>query len=151
MKRRLARELAIQSLYNISMNQVAPEESISLVLEEAGSERDEPVSQADLQEIAPYVKTLVEGTTGLIAKIDPMLEEYLKGWKVDRLSKVDLQILRLAVYEMVFQQEVPPKVVINEAIELAKWFGTEESGKFVNGVLGKMFKELAEIRARHLI
>lgn len=151
MKRRLARELAIQSLYHISMNQVTSDESISMVLEEAGSEREEPVSQADLQEIAPYVKTLVEGTSGLIEKIDPLLEEYLKGWKVDRLSKVDLQILRLAVYEMVFQQEVPPKVVINEAIELAKWFGTEESGKFVNGVLGKMFKELAEIRARHLI
>jgi len=148
MKRRLARELAIQSLYYISMNQVAHEESISMVLEEAMTERETPASREDLAEITPYVTSLVEGSVKHLTEIDGILAGYLQGWKVERLSKVDLQILRLAVYEMIFRDEVPPRVVINEAIELAKWFGTEDSGKFVNGVLGKMFKELDEVKAR---
>jgi N utilization substance protein B len=129
------------------MNEVALGESINMVLEEAATERETPVSREDLAEIAPFVNSLVEGAVRHKTEIDSLLERYLKGWKVERLSKVDLQILRLAVYEMVFRDEVPPKVVINEAIELAKWFGTEDSGKFVNGVLGKMFKELDEVKA----
>jgi len=68
----------------------------------------------------------------------------LTGWQVDRLSRVDRQVLRLAVYEMLYRQDVPPKVVINEAIELAKHFGRDENGKFVNGVLGRMMKEREE-------
>src|SRR5690606_34824565 len=116
------------------------------VLEEASTERETPVSQDDLRAIEPFLHSLVTGTVNKLEEIDPLLERYLKGWKVDRLSKVDLQILRLAVYEMIHEDEVPPKVVINEAIELAKWFGTEESGKFVNGVLGKMIKERDELR-----
>ena len=149
MKRRLARELAIQCLYNMAMNEVEPQESIAMVLEEASTERETPVPPGDLAEIKPYVNQLVVGTHARLKDIDRMLEGYLKGWKVERLSKVDLQILRLAVYEMIYQDDVPPKVAINEAIELAKWFGTEDSGKFVNGVLGKMFKELDELKARH--
>lgn len=67
---------------------------------------------------------------------------------MDRLSKVDREILRLATYEMVFRDDVPPKVVVNEAIEMSKNFGTEESGKFVNGVLGKMIKDLDTLRGQ---
>jgi N utilization substance protein B len=62
---------------------------------------------------------------------------------------VDKEVLRLAAYEMIFRDDVPPKVVVNEAIELSKHFGTEESGKFVNGVLGKMIKELDQIKLKH--
>jgi len=149
MKRRLARELAIQCLYNMAMNEVTPQESIDMVLEEASTERETPVPPGDLAEIKPYVTELVVGTHARLQEIDRSLEGYLKGWKVERLSRVDLQILRLAVYEMLYQEDVPPKVAINEAIELAKWFGTEDSGKFVNGVLGKMFKELDELKTRH--
>lgn len=156
MKRRLARELAIQSLYYISMNEVAVEQSIRMVIEEAREEREDrvdgeaPVSGDDLARIKPFVQTLVEGTTRHTEEIDRLLSGYLQGWKVERLSRVDLQILRMAVFEMVFHDEAPPRVVINEAIELAKWFGTEESGKFVNGVLGKMLTELDQIKARHI-
>ena len=70
----------------------------------------------------------------------------MKGWPWTGLSRVDREVLRLAVYEMVYRDDVPPKVVVNEAIDLSKHFGTEESGKFVNGVLGKMIKELDEIK-----
>ena len=76
-----------------------------------------------------------------------MLQQFLTGWQIDRLSRVDRQVLRLACYEMVFRDDVPPKATINEAIELAKHFGTEESGKFVNGVLGKLLLEIEELKS----
>jgi transcription antitermination protein NusB len=78
--------------------------------------------------------------------IDDMLEHYLKGWQMSRLSRVDRQILRLATFEMVFADDVPAKVAVNEAIDLAKHFGTEDSGKFVNGVLGKMIQEVDTLK-----
>lgn len=146
MKRRLAREMAVQSLYFMAMNEVAAQESVEMVLNEAVHEREEPLSQSDVQELSPFVHTLVEGTSTHLAEIDGLLEQYLRGWKVERLSKVDLQILRLAVFEMFYDDEVPPKVAINEAIDLAKWFGTDDSGKFINGVLGKMIHQLDEIK-----
>ncbi|MNP62524.1 hypothetical protein D3C76_1578140 [compost metagenome] len=86
------------------------------------------------------------GTEEYLTAIDNLLTDYLKGWSMDRLSKVDREILRLGVYEMVFREDVPPKVVVNEAIEMSKHFGTEESGKFVNGVLGKMITQLEGIK-----
>ena len=80
--------------------------------------------------------------------IDEVISGYLKGWRMERLSRVDRQILRLAIYEMTCRDDVPPKAVINEAIEIAKRFGTEESGRFVNGVLGRMIGELDQVRER---
>ncbi|MNJ69963.1 hypothetical protein D3C77_663730 [compost metagenome] len=74
--------------------------------------------------------------------------DYLKNWNLDRLSKVDRQILRLAVYEMVFRDDVPGKVAVNEAVDLAKHFGMPESGKFVNGVLGKLIGDLDELKSK---
>ncbi|TMV51399.1 transcription antitermination factor NusB [Paenibacillus mesophilus] len=147
MKRRLAREIALQSLYHIEMNDVSPEVAIETVLEEARSDNEAELAVGD-GEVAgtPYLADLVKGTTKHKERIDETLSVYLTGWKVDRLSKVDRQILRLAAYEMLFGTEVPPKVVVNEAIELAKRFGSDESGKFVNGVLGKLIKELDAIK-----
>lgn len=147
MKRRLAREIALQSLYQIDMNEVAPETAIETVLEEARSdnEADLEVGSGQLSG-SLYLTDLVTGTIRYKDRIDETLSVYLTGWKVDRLSRVDRQILRLAAYEMLFGTEVPPKVVVNEAIELAKRFGSDESGKFVNGVLGKLIKELDRIK-----
>lgn len=148
MKRRLAREIALQSLYQIEMNEVSPEAAIETVLEEARSDNEAElaVGEGDVAR-TPYLTDLVEGTTRNKERIDETLSVYLTGWKVDRLSKVDRQILRLAAYELLFGTEVPPKVVVNEAIELAKRFGSDESGKFVNGVLGKLIKELDTIKS----
>src|SRR5690606_36237293 len=90
-----------------------------------------------------FARQLFFGVLENKAAIDELLVKYLTGWQVDRLSRVDRQILRLATYEMIYQSEqIPPKVSLNEAIELAKYFGTEESGKFVNGVLAKLLKSL---------
>lgn len=72
-----------------------------------------------------------------LSQIDEMIDQKAQGWKVSRMAKVDLAILRLAVYEISFDEEIPTSVAINEAVELAKKYGQEESGKFVNGVLAK--------------
>lgn len=76
----------------------------------------------------------------MLPEIDELLNAASSGWKTSRMSKVDLAILRLAVYEMKYDEEVPVKVAINEAVELAKMFGGQESSNFINGVLGKLAK-----------
>lgn len=148
MRRRLARELALQSLYQIEMNETAPSEAIVHVVEEARTEDEAKLTKERDQISSRDVEELVEGTLRYKQQIDHLLEDYLKGWQMDRLSRVDREILRLAAYEMIYREDVPPKVVVNEAIEMAKHFGTEESGKFVNGVLGKMIKDLENIREK---
>lgn len=146
MKRRLARELALQSLYQMEMNEVSTTEAIGMAIEEAQHENEANL-EINNEIINPeYVKELVEGTVKHLSSIDVLLEKYIKGYKMDRLSKVDREVLRLATYEMIHREDVPPKVVVNEAIELAKHFGSEESGKFVNGVLGKMILELESLK-----
>lgn len=74
----------------------------------------------------------------MLPEIDVMLNEASEGWKTTRMSKVDLAILRLGVYEMRYDEDIPVKVAINEAVELAKMFGGEESSQFINGILGKL-------------
>ena len=85
-----------------------------------------------------YIQEKYEAVAGHIAEIDELINQYAKGWKTTRMNKVDLAILRLAVYEMKWDEEVPVGVAINEAVELAKMFGGEDSGSFVNGILGKI-------------
>lgn len=146
MKRRLAREIAIQSLYHMEMNEVEAEEAVSMLLAEAAGDNESEVELAEADKTTSFVLELVKGAWEHKVAIDEMLADYLKNWQVSRLSKVDRQVLRLAVYEMVFRDDVPGKVAVNEAIELAKHFGVEESGKFVNGVLGKMIHDLEQLR-----
>jgi N utilization substance protein B len=149
-RRRLARELALQSLYQIEMNHMSLSEAITNVVEEAESDDESELVKNKDVIAQEEILELVEGTLSHKEKIDELLKDYLKGWQMDRLSRVDREILRLASYEMLYRDDVPPKVVVNEAIDLSKHFGTEESGKFVNGVLGKMIRELDEIKAKHI-
>jgi transcription antitermination protein NusB len=146
-RRRLARELAVQSLYQMRMNDVKAEQAVFAAIEEALQDNEAELRQKNEDITVDAVKELVSGTEEHLDVIDGLLQDYLKGWSIDRLSKVDREILRLGVYEMIYRQDVPPKVVVNEAIEMSKHFGTEESGKFVNGVLGKMITELDSIKA----
>lgn len=145
MKRRTAREVAVQSLYHMEMNDVTSAAAIEMVITEGND--DDPHTSVQTNAVQKdFIHRLVEGTWQKRTAIDELLVEYLKGWKMDRLSRVDLQILRIAAFEMFYEQESPPKVIVNEAIDLAKHFGTEDSGKFVNGVLGKMIKEIEGIK-----
>jgi N utilization substance protein B len=141
MKRRLAREIVVQSLYQIEMNGVTGDEAINIVVEEARQDNEIGADISELADIDVFTRELLQGIHDKQEIIDQKLVGYLTGWQVDRLSRVDRQILRLAAYELLYREDVPPKVVINEAIELAKHFGLEENGKFVNGVLGRMLRE----------
>lgn len=88
-----------------------------------------------------YIRQKYNSVNSHTEEIDKLLNEAAKGWKTTRMGKVDLTILRLAVYEMKWDEDVPEKVAINEAVELAKRFGEENSASFVNGVLGKLAKQ----------
>ncbi|RAP76480.1 transcription antitermination factor NusB [Paenibacillus montanisoli] len=149
MKRRLAREIVVQSLYQLEMNEEATAASaVDMLVDEVREENEIEANAADVDRIDEYVREMVRGVMERKAAIDDMLQHYLTGWQVDRLSRVDRQILRLACYELVFRDDVPPKAIINEAIELAKHFGTDESGKFVNGVLGRLLQALDELKPK---
>ncbi|MCG7406309.1 transcription antitermination factor NusB [Paenibacillus sp. ACRRX] len=142
MKRRIAREMAIQSLYQLEMTGITPEQAVEMVVDEAKQEDNETgVEAKDASAMREHVLTWVHETWAKREDIDFVLTGYLKGWQVDRLSRVDRQILRLASYELLYRDDVPPKVIVNEAVVLAKHFGTDESGKFVNGVLGQMLRD----------
>jgi len=148
MKRRLARELAVQCLYQIEMNQVSIQDSLEMVIQEAKEDNEAEVLLEDEHALREYTENLIAGVKARASAIDDVLSGYLKGWRMERLSRVDRQIMRIAVYEMIYREDVPPKAAINEAIELAKHFGVEESGKFVNGVLGQLIKDLDQVRER---
>lgn len=102
----------------------------------------------NLQEFAPgfqdegFAKRLIEGVLKNKEEIDELIKKYATEWPIEQITTVDRNILRLGVYELKFDPEIPSKVAINEAIEVAKSFGGESSGKFVNGVLGAIYKEM---------
>lgn len=148
MKRRLAREIAVQSLYQMEMNGVSAQEAVDAVMEEAKGDNEMETEVAELAAVDGFTRELVLGVKANQDELDGQLAGYLTGWQVDRLSRVDRQILRLAAYEMNYRKDVPAKVAVNEAIELAKHFGTDESGKFVNGVLGRLIRERGDAKSK---
>lgn len=133
--RRQARAAALQALYLIDISGI-PEEAAILTQEESLgklTERD-----------CGFARDLVLGTRKFLSEIDPRIAAAATHWKIERMSAIDRNILRLAVYEMSYIPASPVKVVINEAIEIAREFSGEESFKFVNGVLDKIKTQSAE-------
>ncbi len=122
MKRRTAREKAIQCLFQMDLAEVNFQDAYDLVME-------------DSKEDGSFMVHLVKKTTENREAIDAEIKKYLRGWQLERIANVDRAILRLAFYEMMFEQDTPPRVIMNEAIELAKLFSDEQSSRFVNGVL----------------
>lgn len=128
MGRRASRETAMKLLYQLEIQKEDREDQINRVFEE------NEVDENDRQ----YILDVVNGVTNNKDHIDRVIEKYSKGWKIGRISKVDLSILRLSVYEISFRDDIPFNVSINEAVELAKKYSSEEAGAFVNGILGKV-------------
>ena len=93
-------------------------------------------------EVGEFANSIFEGTLASLAKIDELISARLNNWKLDRLHKVDLSIIRMAVFELLHPEETPSSVVIDQAVRLGKKFGGDESGRFVNGILGGIFREL---------
>jgi N utilization substance protein B len=123
MKRREAREKALQALFQIDMGGADAKEALHHVLGESPSD--------------PFLEDLVLGTVENKEKIDKEISGHLEHWSLDRLAKVDVNILRIGTYELLYS-DIPPNVSINEAIEVAKKYGDEKSGQFVNGILSKI-------------
>jgi transcription antitermination factor NusB len=133
-KRRRAREIALQFLYQLDLNGATDPTPYETEFWAQQGVLDEPTRE--------YVGALVQGTKTHQAKIDELITQYTEHWELDRMSVVDRNILRLAVFELGWEHDVPPKVAINEAIEIAKKFGTRESSRFINGVLDRVHREL---------
>lgn len=123
--RRQARELAMQALFYMDMRQESSQEMLALFC------RCFPPSTKNL----PFFMELVNGVMDHKAQIDAVIERFSNNWKISRMSCVDRNVMRIAVYEMLFRQDIPSKVSINEAIDVGKKYGTEESGAFINGIL----------------
>lgn len=96
----------------------------------------EEIYSENIAKLSAYAKQLFEGAVEEREPLDCVIEKFLKGWKIGRVSKINLAILRLAVYEMNHSENVPESVVINEAVELAKKYSGKEDSKFINGILG---------------
>ncbi|MBC2396572.1 transcription antitermination factor NusB [Clostridium tetanomorphum] len=112
------------------------------VTELMGIEKEKDPESTDLDEVdMGYIIRLLKGIQDNEKKIDETIEKYLSNWKLNRLAKVDLAILRLATYEILFEENIPNKVSINEAVELAKKYGEDKSPAFINAVLDKIVKE----------
>ncbi len=130
-KRTLAREYALKILYQAEMTR----REILVTAQQFLSE--EEVIEDNVRE---FVQRLIEGVATHCETIDTHISQYAANWQLKRMATIDRNILRLGVYELMHTQDIPPKVTINEAVELAKKYGDLESGKFVNGILDKIHK-----------
>ena len=131
--RRMARECALQSLYYADSAKMLDGDKVEPYVEDF---------QRELGENFPFCQDLVEGTTRHLPQIDTLVSKYARNWTIDRMSVVDRSILRMAAYELVYSREkTPVPAVIDEAIELAKKYSTDNSGKFINGLLDQLKKE----------
>jgi N utilization substance protein B len=133
--RHLARTIALQTLYQWDFRG-QPNQGVDVIV------------KTNLQEFAPqfddkgFIQNLVDGVIEHQAEIDKLITEYAPEWPLDQITMVDRNVLRIGIQELKFDNDIPEKVAINEAIELAKAFGGESSGKFVNGVLGSIYKNI---------
>ena len=134
-RRHLARELALKVLFELETDGGDAERSLLYHVAE---------SRADA-EVADFARTLIQGVREHQAEIDAQLKEASSNWGLDQMAKVERTLLRIASFEILYLPSVPLKAAINESIELAKTFGGPDSGKFVNGILGRIAAD-AEIR-----
>ena len=132
-KRHQARELALKTLFQLEVSDDDPEEVLRYHADEGAATPD----------VANFAAQLVRGVIENRDRLDSILSEASEHWKLGQMAKVDRIILRIAVYEIAIDRKVPTKAAINESIELAKTFSGEESGRFVNGVLGKVAETVA--------
>jgi len=143
--RHKARQAVLQVLYQAEVGRQRVEDVLSRYAEGWSAPDDgspEPWDEEDWR----FVVRLSRGAWEGRRELDALVGQFAEGWDVDRIARVDLSILRMALYELL-HLDTPPAVVINEAVELAKRYSTEDSGRFVNGILGRAYRELVEPKA----
>jgi len=133
-KRRRARELAIQVLFHLEFSPDDPNKAFDLICQSFNCQRS----------TRSFSKELVLGVCEKKKDLDKLLTEASKNWRLERMSRLDRSILRLATFEMLFREDIPPKVSIDEAVEVGKKFGSEDSGSFINGILDNIYNTLLE-------
>ncbi len=134
-KRTISRELSLKALFAKDISDGTPEELFGRVCS------IEPVED---DQIRSFVFFLIEGVSSNLKEIDSIISSIATNWDLDRMANTDRNIIRIAVFELIHTKEVPPKAVINEAIEIAKKYGDLESGRFVNGVLDRIKTEYVD-------
>ena len=131
-RRRKSREFALQVLYQLN---ITKQEAITALTR--FQEHFSPNEEAD-----EFLKRLVLGVLEHCQEFDRLIEQYSENWRLDRINMVDRNILRMALFELLYCEEIPPKVTINEAIDLGKRYGSEDSGSFINGILDRIQNEV---------
>ncbi|HUH65167.1 MAG TPA: transcription antitermination factor NusB [Syntrophales bacterium] len=131
-QRRKAREVALQVLYELDVLDIGAKEAISIFWKYFGAP----------EECKKFSTLLIEGTCDKIEEIDSLISSCSDNWSLSRMSRVDRNILRMAVYELSYCSDIPPKVTLNEAIDLGKLYGSENSGSFINGILDAVYLKL---------
>ena len=137
MSRREGREIAMQILFQVEVGAIDPGEAFQRTSAET----------TWTETTMEFTKRLVFGTLAHLEEIDKVISEISKGWRLDRIANVDKTLIRMALYEIYYEENIPLNVSANEAIELAKLFGGDESGKFVNGIIGKVVENPNEYLA----
>jgi len=130
-KRRLARKLALQALYGLELSENDIQQALVWIEQEAGGEK----------EVMSFSAALTRHTFTKRENLDEDIRKVVKNWDLERVALLDRLVLRLALVEFLFFDTIPPKVTINEAIDLAKEFSTEQSGRFVNGILDALYRK----------
>lgn len=132
MSRRVAREKALQTLYQVEIGGSDPQEAFEYLIQNLDFN----------SESREFAQTLITGTWGEKDTIDQLIAKYARRWKIERLAVIDRNILRLAVFEMADQPNIPHEVSIDEAVELAKKYSTDKAASFINGILDSISKDL---------
>jgi N utilization substance protein B len=143
--RRAGRAVALQILYQADWAEdMRPEDAKAFAQGALQEYREElaPVGFENDPEMAAFITDLVSGVLSMRNRLDEIIRRFSKGWKIERMAMVDRNILRLGVFELCFLPEIPPRVAINEAIELAKRFGDVNSTGFVNGILDSVYQKV---------
>jgi transcription antitermination protein NusB len=130
LSRKQSRGIILQILYQIDVGKMAVDEATANVL------NDQDIKAKELE----YIKDTISGVINNLPTIDKAIKENAIDWNIERMAKVDKNILRYAVYELLYSESVPQSVAINEGVELTKVFSSPESGKFINGILGKVVR-----------
>mgnify|MGYP001573601996 CR=1 FL=1 len=136
-KRTLAREYALQVLYQVDLTGNSQEDCLENFWQ---MHKDE----VDSDEVRDFSRVLVAGVLSYLEELDRCISKSATNWKLERMAVVDRNILRMGCFELIYRKDIPPKVAINEAIELAKKYSSQEAAKFVNGILDKIHTENKE-------
>jgi transcription antitermination protein NusB len=129
--RRTARERALQALYQLETSEASSDEALDSAWSAADQEGKEP-------DATRFALEAVNGVRENLSGIDKLIQDHSHNWRLDRMSRIDRNILRMGVWELKFRKDIPLKVSINEAVELGKKYGTEESSSFINGLLDRI-------------